>query len=47
VVDPAAIESSSPRGLNDLYVAMTRATQRLVLVTFNDVGKFLSIDTLT
>jgi DNA helicase IV len=38
VVDPAAIESSSPRGLGDVYVAMTRATQRLVLVTFNDTG---------
>jgi DNA helicase IV len=38
VVDPAAIESSSPRGLSDLYVALTRATQRLVLVTFNDDG---------
>jgi DNA helicase IV len=39
VVDPAGIEAGSPRGLSDLYVALTRATQRLVLVTFNDSGK--------
>lgn len=29
VVDPAAILAESPRGLNDLYVALTRATSRL------------------
>ncbi|MEO3862330.1 AAA family ATPase [Acrocarpospora sp. B8E8] len=29
VADPAAILSASPRGRNDLYVALTRATQRL------------------
>lgn len=29
VVDPAAILAESPRGHNDLYVALTRATQRL------------------
>ncbi|MBP2331129.1 DNA helicase IV [Kibdelosporangium banguiense] len=29
VVDPAAILASSPRGHNDLYVALTRATHRL------------------
>ncbi|MFY1632031.1 HelD family protein [Solwaraspora sp. WMMB335] len=29
VVDPAAIVAESPRGLNDLYVALTRATDRL------------------
>nr|WP_203909630.1 ATP-binding domain-containing protein [Rhizocola hellebori] len=38
VVDPQAIESSSPRGASDLYVALTRATQRLVLVTFDSDG---------
>jgi DNA helicase IV len=38
VVDPHAIESSSPRGASDLYVALTRATQRLVLVTLRPVG---------
>jgi DNA helicase IV len=32
VVDPERIVASSPRGLNDLYVALTRATQRLGLV---------------
>jgi hypothetical protein len=29
VVDPAAILAESPRGRSDLYVALTRATQRL------------------
>jgi hypothetical protein len=29
IADPAAILSGSPRGRNDLYVAMTRSTQRL------------------
>ena len=29
IADPASIVSDSPRGLNDLYVALTRATQRL------------------
>ena len=29
IADPAAIISGSPRGRNDLYVAMTRSTQRL------------------
>ena len=29
VVDPDAIVAESPRGTNDLYVALTRATQRL------------------
>ena len=29
VVDPQAIVAESPRGLSDLYVALTRATQRL------------------
>jgi DNA helicase IV len=32
VVDPDRIVGSSPRGLNDLYVALTRATQHLVTV---------------
>ncbi len=32
VVDPDAIKSESPRGRNDLYVALTRATQRLTLL---------------
>jgi DNA helicase IV len=29
VVDPAGIVAESPRGYSDLYVALTRATQRL------------------
>ncbi|WHT23661.1 AAA family ATPase [Crossiella sp. CA-258035] len=32
VVDPAEILAESPRGANDLYVALTRATQRLGVV---------------
>ncbi|EHR60866.1 HelD family protein [Saccharomonospora cyanea] len=32
VVDPEGIVAASPRGLNDLYVALTRATQRLGIV---------------
>ncbi|MEV4334806.1 ATP-binding domain-containing protein [Streptomyces sp. NPDC049597] len=33
VVEPGLIRSGSPRGVNDLYVACTRATQRLGLVS--------------
>ncbi len=29
LVEPGDILAESPRGLNDLYVALTRATQRL------------------
>jgi superfamily I DNA/RNA helicase len=29
LVEPAAILAESPRGINDLYVAITRPTQRL------------------
>lgn len=29
IADPAAIPAESPRGRSDLYVAMTRSTQRL------------------
>jgi DNA helicase IV len=32
VVDPQGILDASPRGANDLYVALTRATQRLGVV---------------
>lgn len=32
LVEPQAILDESPRGLNDLYVALTRATQRLAVV---------------
>ncbi|MGV9827532.1 HelD family protein [Gordonia sp. NPDC003429] len=32
VVEPAAIIEQSPRGYSDLYVALTRSTQRLIVV---------------
>jgi DNA helicase IV len=32
LVDPAAIVAESPRGLSDLYVALTRTTHRLTIV---------------
>ncbi|MGH4007663.1 MAG: HelD family protein, partial [Pseudonocardiaceae bacterium] len=32
LVDPAAIVAESPRGLNDLYVALTRTTHRLCVI---------------
>ena len=32
LVEPGAVLTESPRGLNDLYVALTRATQRLHVV---------------
>jgi len=32
VADPARIVADSPAGLNDLYVAITRATQRLGVI---------------
>jgi hypothetical protein len=33
VIDPDGIEQASPRGRADLYVALTRTTRRLGLVT--------------
>jgi DNA helicase IV len=33
IVDPAGIEQASPRGRADLYVALTRTTRRLGLIT--------------
>jgi DNA helicase IV len=32
LLEPAAIVAASPRGVNDLYVALTRPTQRLVVL---------------
>ncbi len=32
VVDPQAVVDGSPRGVNDLYVALTRPTQRLTVL---------------
>ncbi len=37
VVDPAAMVAESPRGVNDLYVALTRPTQRLAVVHHGDL----------
>ena len=37
VADPARIVADSPSGLNDLYVAITRATQRLGVVHEGDL----------
>ena len=42
VADPRRILADSPRGLNDLYVAITRATQRLGVVYEDDIPKVLS-----
>ena len=42
VADPTRIMADSPRGLNDLYVAITRATRRLGVVYEGDMPKVLS-----
>jgi DNA helicase IV len=42
VVEPAAVIDQSPRGLSDLYVALTRATQRLVVVHRDDLPDALA-----
>ncbi|MGA9310406.1 MAG: ATP-binding domain-containing protein [Pseudonocardiaceae bacterium] len=42
LVDPAAIVAESPRGLNDLYVALTRSTQRLCIVHPGDLPPVLA-----
>jgi DNA helicase IV len=41
IADPAEIIDASPRGLNDLYVALTRATQRVAVVHPGPVPKVL------
>jgi DNA helicase IV len=43
VVEPAAIVGESARGLNDLYVAMTRPTQRLHVVFSTELPPGLDI----
>lgn len=40
--DPAGILAESRRGLNDLYVALTRATQRLGVVYSGELPKVLA-----
>ena len=42
VVDPAGILAESPRGASDLYVALTRATQRLGVVHTGALPDMLS-----
>ena len=42
VVDPAGILGESPRGGQDLYVAITRATRRLTVVHHGDLPPMLS-----
>jgi len=42
LVDPATIMTESPRGLNDLYVALTRTTRRLCVVHPGDLPEVLS-----
>lgn len=41
LVEPRDIVAESPRGLNDLYVALTRATQRLTVVHTGDLPEVL------
>ncbi|MFI5753952.1 HelD family protein [Streptomyces sp. NPDC051569] len=43
VVDPEAILDGTPRGTNDLYVALTRATQRLAVVRDADTPPRLPV----
>ncbi|MEU0570982.1 ATP-binding domain-containing protein [Nonomuraea sp. NPDC005983] len=42
VVDPSGILAQSPRGVQDLYVAVTRATRRLTVVHEGDLPPMLS-----
>ncbi|WP_433598497.1 HelD family protein [Nocardia sp. CA-135953] len=42
LVEPQGIIDESPRGMNDLYVALTRATQRLGVVHTGDLPPVLS-----
>lgn len=42
IADPAGILAGSPRGRNDLYVAMTRATQRLGILHVGELPEELA-----
>ena len=44
VVDPSGIVAASERGAGALYVAMTRATQRLYLVADGDLPEGITLD---
>ena len=41
LVDPEGVVDASPRGLNDLYVALTRATRSLAVVHPGDLPSVL------
>ncbi|MDT7614617.1 MAG: hypothetical protein QOF00_2064 [Pseudonocardiales bacterium] len=41
LVEPAEVLAASPRGANDLYVALTRSTQRLAVVHSRDLPPML------
>ena len=41
IVDPGAIVAESPRGLSDLYVAVTRATRRLGVIAVGALPRVL------
>lgn len=41
-LEPAAILAESPRGLSDLYVALTRATRRLAIGYFTELPEVLA-----
>jgi DNA helicase IV len=47
LVEPADIVAESPRGLNDLYVAMTHPTQRLHVVHHRDLPAGFVVGTAT
>ncbi|NVI88319.1 ATP-binding domain-containing protein [Actinomadura sp. BRA 177] len=42
VVDPSGILTESPKGGQDLYVALTRPTRRLTLIHNNDLPPLLA-----
>jgi ATP-dependent exoDNAse (exonuclease V) beta subunit len=42
IADPARLLAESPRGLNDLYVALTRATQQVGVVYPGDLPDVLA-----
>jgi ATP-dependent exoDNAse (exonuclease V) beta subunit len=41
-VEPGMVLAASPRGLNDLYVALTRATQQVGVVHVGELPDVLS-----
>ncbi|MFI5733516.1 HelD family protein [Kribbella sp. NPDC051587] len=43
IADPAGIIAESPRGLSDLYVAVTRATKRLGVLADGDLPQVLAV----